>query len=188
MPPSNDECGMYAEPVENCFYTLSTGYLLGATLYTGHIQESVGSLYNITAEEAAERCCAACNRDVPNHARTGGDKDTLVDGGVADCGYSLLPNGNAGGGVVHFRSLGAADGRRQTGDPVSPGAVIQFRLGGTWRRLQLQCADTNAELLEKIKHMTLMEAADFIKQIDSTFNFGDEDEEEEAAEEPAAEA
>ena len=49
-------------------------------------------------------------------------------------------------------------------------------------------SDTNAELLEKIKHMTLMEAADFIKQIDSTFNFGDEDEEEEAAEEPAAEA
>ena len=49
-------------------------------------------------------------------------------------------------------------------------------------------SDTNAELLEKIKHMTLMEAADFIKQIDSTFNFGDEDKEEEAAEEPAAEA
>lgn len=48
-------------------------------------------------------------------------------------------------------------------------------------------SETNAELMEKIKSMTLMEAAEFIKQIDATFHFGDE-EEEAAEEEPAAEA
>ena len=48
-------------------------------------------------------------------------------------------------------------------------------------------SDTNADILEKIKHMTLMDAADLIKQIDATFH-GTEDEKDEAAEEPAAEA
>ena len=48
-------------------------------------------------------------------------------------------------------------------------------------------SDTNADILEKIKHMTLMDAADLIKQIDATFH-GTEDEKDEAAEEPAADA
>jgi len=48
-------------------------------------------------------------------------------------------------------------------------------------------SDGNAALLETIKGMTLMEVADLIKEVDNTFHFGDEDEEEEAAEEAPAE-